>query len=214
MLLAQSHKAGFIGRLGDSVGPFDIISGLVKCLSLIGRSVPLTALCDVSLSHSQRIDKFAHVHHPSLQLLDLTVSRFKLLRELFLLLSELLPRDPEQLHLVLVIHELRPYASKLFLPLIDLGHVRAGLKPVLLHDIPLPIRERVDLLLHLLNLPALLLRETHLLRQCLLAFIDLRILVAHLALQVVVFLPRTRQLDLDVTQTLLQFLDLCLCYLH
>ena len=168
----------------------------------------------MSLSHSQRIDKFAHVHHPSLQLLDLTVPRFELLRELFLLLPELLPCDREQLHLVLIVHELRPYASELLLPLIDLGHVRAGLEPVLLHDVPLPIRERVDLFLHLLDLPTLLLRETHLLRERLLALLNLRILVAHLALQVVVFLSRTRQLDLDVTQTLLQFLNLSLCYLH
>ena len=104
------------------------------------------------------------------------------------MLAELLSSDCEQLHLVLVVHELGSDPAELLLPLIDLGHVGACLEPVLLHEVFLVVGEPVDLLLHLIDLPALLLREAYLLGECLLATLDLVVLVIHLGLEVIVLL--------------------------
>jgi hypothetical protein len=168
----------------------------------------------VSLGDSHRVDELVHVHEASFELVDLAIALFELVGKLFLLLAELLASDGKKFHFVLVVHELGSDAAEFFLPLVDLGHVGAGLEAVLLHDVLLAVGEAVDLLLHFFDLAALLLGEADLLGEGLLAPFDLSVLVCDLGLEVVVFLPRTSQLDLDVTQTLLQLLYLRLRYLH
>jgi len=181
---------------------------------LVGGGVAVAVLRDVSLGDSHRVDEFVHVHEASFELVDLAIALFELVGKLFLLLAELLASDGKKFHFVLVVHELGPDAAEFFLPLVDLGHVSAGLEAVLLHDVLLAVGEAVDLLLHFFDLAALLLGEADLLGEGLLAPFDLSVLVCDLGLEVVVFLPRTSQLDLDVTQTLLQLLYLRLRYLH
>jgi hypothetical protein len=109
---------------------------------------------------------------------------------------------------------LRPDAAQLFFSLVDLGHVGARLESVLLHQVLLVVRESIYLFLHFLNLSPLLLGEPHLLCQRLLPSINLRILIIHFCPQIVVFLSGTSQLNLYITQTLLQLFYFGLRDLH